>query len=242
MNFLESYFSVDQNQQICVSAEQGSNFAKQIADDFNPIHNADSRRFCVPGDLLFAIALKKYGLYADTTIRYLDLVAADTPLNYPSVAEGLSDGVMEVANNKGKQVLAMDFAGAHTTQDAQIEQLVRNYVVFSGQNFPHILVPLMLQHNVMINPARPLVIYQSMSLHFDTLDFSELDIQLADTTMEVLGKRGNAQLHFSLNSEGKKIGRGIKNLVLSGLREYHQPAITAMCDEYNESKQIWLAP
>ena len=51
-----------------------------------------------------------------------------------------------------------------------IEQLVRSYVLFSGQNFPYILVPLMAEHNVMINPARPLAIYQSMSLHLDRLD------------------------------------------------------------------------
>ena len=37
-----------------------------------------------------------------------------------------------------------------------IEHLVRSYVEFSGHSFPYILVPLMQQHNVMINTARPL--------------------------------------------------------------------------------------
>ncbi|MEO1880948.1 MAG: DUF3581 family protein, partial [Methylococcales bacterium] len=47
---------------VAITAEQGSLFAKEVAGDFNPIHDVDSKRFCVPGDLLFAIVLEKYGL------------------------------------------------------------------------------------------------------------------------------------------------------------------------------------
>ena len=52
--FLAPYFS-EQNQAISVSAQQASDFAKKIAQDFNPIHNVGAKRFCVPGDLLFAL-------------------------------------------------------------------------------------------------------------------------------------------------------------------------------------------
>ena len=34
--------------------KQASDFAKQVASDFNPIHDEDAKRFCVPGDLLFS--------------------------------------------------------------------------------------------------------------------------------------------------------------------------------------------
>jgi len=63
MKFLSDFYSALQGDQISVSAEQGNNFAKFIADDFNPIHDTQSKRFCVPGDLLFAIALERYGLH-----------------------------------------------------------------------------------------------------------------------------------------------------------------------------------
>ena len=54
--FLEK-FSCELNNTIVVSAEQGSDFAKNISNDFNPIHDPLNKRFCVPGDLLFALAV-----------------------------------------------------------------------------------------------------------------------------------------------------------------------------------------
>ena len=53
---IDQYFS-EPNGRICFTREQGSNFAKQMANDFNPLHDADGTRFCIPGDLLFAIIL-----------------------------------------------------------------------------------------------------------------------------------------------------------------------------------------
>ena len=58
---IDQYFS-EPNGRICFTREQGSNFAKQMANDFNPLHDADAKRFCIPGDLLFAIILAKYGI------------------------------------------------------------------------------------------------------------------------------------------------------------------------------------
>ncbi len=41
--------------------------------------------------------------------------------------------------------------------------------IFSGHTFPDILVKLMADNSVMINPARPMVMYQSMSIDLHTL-------------------------------------------------------------------------
>ena len=109
---------------------------------------------------------------------------------------------------------------------------MRSYVLFSGQNFPYILVPLMAQHNVMINPARPLAIYQSMSLHLDRLDLSQPSVELADTQMVVDGKRGDVELQFRLMDGGKLVGCGVKKIILSGLREYQQAAVDGMIADY----------
>ena len=83
MNFLEPFYTRSGERQYCSSAQQGSDFAKKVAGDFNPIHNADSRRFCVPGDLLFALALGQYGLHQSMSFQFLDLVGHDTPVDYP---------------------------------------------------------------------------------------------------------------------------------------------------------------
>ncbi len=79
---------------------------------------------------------------------------------------------------------------------AYIESLVKDYVRFSGQNFPHILQPLMKQHQVMINPQRPLVIYESMTLEFDRFSATSPELRLADNGLTVEGKRGLAPLGF----------------------------------------------
>ena len=239
MNFLNNFYTEVETGQLSISADQASGFAKTIADDFNPIHNADSRRFCVPGDLLFAIALGKYGLHQDMAFQFMDLIGADTPLIYPAAKDTRSPVQMQVVNHKDKPVLGINFGGEGSYNAARIEQLIKKYVVFSGQNFPHILVPLMQQHDVMINPKRPLVIYESMSIHFEQLEFSSLEIVLEKTSLKVEGKRGSAQLYFSLNSGGQTIGSGIKNLVLSGLREYDEQAVNQMCEDYMASKATY---
>lgn len=236
MNFINQYCSRGDHGQFSISAQQASGFAKQVAGDFNPIHHIDSKRFCVPGDLLFGIALSQYGLHKNMAFKFLDLVKADTPLRYPAAADADGEQKFEVVNDKDKPVLGIAFSAGSTHGPRRIEQVLRKYVAFSGQNFPHILVPLMKQHNAMINPQRPLVIYESMSFQFDELEFEALELELQKTNMTVDGKRGNAELHFTFNSNGRVIGSGLKNLVLSGLREYDEAAIQWMCDQYLASK------
>lgn len=237
MNFLDQYYDQNNQGKITVNGQQGSDFAKIIATDFNPIHDRDSKRFCVPGDLLFALALKEYGLHKNMVFEFLDLVSADTPLDYPEPIS--DDSELKVLNNKEKAVLGVKFGGGGVKEAQKSEALLKNYVAFSGQNFPHILVPLMKQHGVMINPARPLVIYKSMSFEINDLSFSELEITLEKTELTVKGKRGDANLFFSIKSNGQKIGSGIKTLVLSGLREYDEVAVQQLSDAYFHRKATW---
>ena len=233
MNFIEKYYNKN-NDEIVISATQGNDFAKEIANDFNPIHDTDAKRFCVPGDLLFAIALNRYGLHKEMKFQFRELVKADSGLTYPTKPSSQQDLQLDVVNDRSKIVLSLQASGECSNNNQQIEQLIRNYVAFSGHNFPHILVPLMRQHNVMINPIRPLVIYENMSLDFTTLEFIDLDIALAQTSLSVDGKRGHAELHFIITSDGENIGSGLKTLVLSGLREYDQVAIDDMVERYGQ--------
>ena len=234
MNFLDSYATPTATSQYCISAKQGSDFAKRVAGDFNPIHDPDSKRFCVPGDLLFAVALQQYGLHQRMSFQFLDLVSADSVLTYPPLAG--DDANVTIQSENGKSMLALQYSGDVSTKMSQIESLVKQYVAFSGQNFPHILVPLMQKHNVMINPKRPLVIYESMSFELAHLDFESVTLKLQEPSLQVLGKRGNAKLNFEFSSAGKVFGSGTKNLVLSGLREYDDVAMTQVCEDYLASK------
>lgn len=237
MSFIDKYYTDINENSLSVSGEQGSCFAKQVANDFNPIHHADSRRFCVPGDLLFAIALTKYGIHERMSFRFLDLLSANTPVSYPLAVQP----EIMVESIHGKPTLGINLVGNATHQGNKIESLIRKYVAFSGHNFPDILVPLMRAENVMINPQRPLVIYQSMTLEMSSLEFDAVSICLAETSLTVKGKRGDCKLEFDITYKGQNIGHGVKTLILSGLREYQEDSIQAMRDEYARSKLHGLA-
>ena len=218
--FLDSFYNQNETD-LTVSAEQGSRFAKAVSNDFNPIHDADSKRFCVPGDLLFAIALQRYGLSQEMHFTFSGMVSADTGLVFP---EAPGDQ-FEIVDGRDKCYLQVERSSGAVFEQGMIEQLVRSYVLFSGQNFPYILVPLMAEQNVMINPARPLAIYQSMSLHLDRIDLAQPSVELADTQMDV-------ELQFRLMDGADVVGCGVKKIILSGLREYQQAAVDKMIADY----------
>jgi hypothetical protein len=228
---LEPYLSGD-DPTPCVSAAQGSAFAKDLAGDFNPIHDADNPRFCVPGDLLFALVLTRTGLSSRMAFRFSGMVGADAPLRIETSAEQVL-----VRDRAGKTCLSVKRAGPSTHDPALIEALIRRYVAFSGHNFPHFLVPLMQRHGVMINPDRPLVIYEQMSFELSHLDRPPDAIHLTDSALDIAGRRGDARLRFDLTCHGERIGEGAKKLLLSGLRPLDQPALDGLVARY----QGWAA-
>lgn len=229
--FLQSFFLQTGNQ-ISISASQGSQFAKQICNDYNPIHDDESKRFCVPGDLLFALTLHRYGLSQQMRFDFAGLVPADKELVFPQ----WNESELSIADSREKTYLSVQRQGTTSDNQSVIEQLVRSYVEFSGHSFPYILVPLMQQHQVMINTARPLVMYQSMSLNLEHLDLSSPLVKFIDADMEVDGKRGNVSLKFAITDGEATVGSGEKKLVLSGLREFDQQAMDQLILDYEARK------
>jgi hypothetical protein len=229
--FLQSFYTESDNQ-FSVSGEQGSQFAKQICNDYNPIHDPDSKRFCVPGDLLFALSLNNYGLSEKMNFDFSGLVPADKLLIFPTS----DSSELVIKDEREKAYLTLFREGGNNPDQKAIEHLVRSYVAFSGHSFPYILVPLMEQHQVMINNNRPLVMYQSMSLNLDQLELEKPEVKLINADMQVEGKRGNVTLHFAINDGGKAVGRGEKKLVLSGLREFDPQVMDQLIKEYEARK------
>ncbi len=229
---VEKYY-LKRDRQIQVSRQQASDFAKNIADDFNPIHDIDAKRFCVPGDLLFAIMLAKYGLSSKMNFTFAGMVTDDVSLLVPDVNEEH----ISIISEAGKEYLYFDCSGDVSTDQALIDCFTRSYVEFSGHNFPHILVPLMAEHRVMINPDRPLVMYQGMSFELDRLDLVDPKLELVSSNLEIIKKRGNVTLEFCLKESGEVVGRGQKMMVLSGLRPYEQDKIEQLISAYVLRKQ-----
>ncbi len=233
--FLKEFYSI-QNGNISIDAEQASRFAKEVAHDFNPLHDIDAKRFCVPGDLLFALALEKYGLSQTMHFVFSGMVGHDILLNFPDT----DADKIEVNDNQGKTYLQVERSGNLSRDSALIESLTCDYVAFSGQNFPYVLVPLLAQENVMFNLSRPLVIYESMTLSFHHLDFRQASVEMLEPKMEVNGKRASAFLHFQIKADGHKVGKGVKKLAISVPSSYESEPMQAFVDGYLARKNDYL--
>jgi len=229
---LEDYYS-ENNSKISFSRQQASDFAKNIAGDFNPIHDTDAKRFCVPGDLLFSLVLTKCGLSQKMRFVFSGMVNNGVALNFPDTTAA----TLDIVDDNGKKYLSLERSG-DTTQDKDlIRDLTYSCVRFSGQTFPHVLVPLMSEQQVMLNPNRPLVIYESMTIDLDRLDFENPQLELTHPVFELDRKRGNVRLEFCLKADGETVGRGEKAMVISGLLAYDEAKVQAMVDSYATRKQ-----
>ncbi len=224
---LSNYYTIDTTH-LRISADQASHFAKAVAGDFNPLHDPDNRRFCVPGDLLFTVLLRHYGVSQRMKCRFSGMVGANVALQ---LEENPGDAY-ELRDADGKTYLHVDRSGEITHDSQLIERLARSYVAFSGRNFPHILVPLMQERGVMINIERPMVIYESMEFELERLNIPGVEIRLADSRLEVDGKRGESRLLFEFLCGEEVVGTGSKRLLLSGLRPYEQSGMDKLVEAY----------
>ena len=136
------------------------------------LYDADAKRFCIPGDLLFAIILAKYGISQHMEFVFSGMVTAGVELVLPEPS-----GELHINDTNGREYLRVKRAGETTRAESLISNLTQSYVEFSGQTFPHILVPLLAEQGVMIHPERPMVIYESMSIDLDRLDITRPVLQ-----------------------------------------------------------------
>ncbi|HFE38646.1 MAG TPA: DUF3581 family protein, partial [Gammaproteobacteria bacterium] len=185
------------------------------------------------GDLLFALTLKHFGISKKMTFEFSGMVSDQTPLKF----QELDNQQINICDNNDKVYLTAQRSGGNTNQRELINHFIQAYVGFSGQTFPHVLVPLMKAKGVMINPDRPLVIYNSMSLELDDLAMHQPSLELENSGLTVSGKRGDVCLSFNFIDAGKVVGHGEKNMVLSSLRDYDDEKIAQLVNTYNHRKE-----
>lgn len=215
------------------SRQQASAFAKQVADDFNPLHDPDAKLFCVPGDLLFAVVLSRYGISQRMRFTFSGMVGDGIALQLPDSA----DRLLTVVDAEEKPYLKVEREGDNSQDPQLVQGLISRYVQFSGHTFPDILVPLMAEHGTMVNTTRPLVIYESMEIDLDHLQIPAPELEFTGSRLEVSGKRGRVQLEFSLKSGNEIVGKGVKHMSLRGLRPFDQNMIDQLVDGYLRHKQ-----
>lgn len=234
--FLKKFYS-GSDDNIKITAEQGSLFAKDIANDFNPLHDVGAKRYVVPGDLLSSIVLEKYGISKKMQFIFTGMLGGDdVALDFPKT----NADQFEVMGSHNKSILKIERSGEKINDEAIIESLIRDYAAFSGYNFPYVLVPLMAKQKVMINIARPLVLYESMALEFEHMNFDDPKVEMVDPDLSVNGKRGDAHFNFQIKSGDEVVGKGFKKIVISGVREYEEQPMQAFVDNYLARKEAYL--
>ena len=233
---LEKFYNLE-GSRLSFTRQQASDFAKSVAGDFNAIHNVDSKRFCVPGDLLFSVIIHHYGLRQTMGFSFSGMLRDEVTLILPTV-NARENSIYDENNRK---YLDVSSDGAHSRNPELINSVTRSYVEFSGHTFPHVLVPLMQQNNVMINTERPLVIYDHMRISLDTLDIDSVELKLADSKFRLYGKRGDVALNYDLCCNDETVGKGQKKMVLSGLREYDQEKIDALVESFRVLKSCYAS-
>jgi hypothetical protein len=190
----------------------------------------------VPGDLLFSIVLTKYGLSEHMNFTFAGMVTDDVTLNFPKDSPQLL-----ITGENSKNYLSIDRDGETSKDSSLINTLINNYVAFSGQTFPHILIPLLKSKACMINPKRPMVMYQSMSIDLLRLDLKDISLEFDrdKTSIQTEGKRANICLAFKLKSHNEVIGNGEKRMLVSGLLPFDETAIASITTDYAQWKEAY---
>ena len=240
---------------------RASAFAKGVAGDFNPLHDVGNKRFCVPGDLLFAALLQHYGLHEQVSVSFAGMLGAHARLALPARAE--RGGRMHLCDERGREVLGYYASGERVEDATFIGRLSEEYVRFSGRTFPAILMPLMERAGVMVNPERPLIIYKDMAIRLDTAALAAslaerpagqgdpgdpddpddpggtLTLDAAGHAFSADGRKGAASVRFTIRRGGATLGEGEKNFVLTGLRDYDAGAVATLLERHEERRAAY---
>lgn len=217
---------------VTISAHQGSRFAKEIAGDHNPLHDPDAPRFCVPGDLLFALVVNRYGLADRMALTFRGMLRAGTTLEFPPT----SAPQFSITDSAARDYVSVTYGTSLPVPAAAVRGLIEAYVACSGQTFPDRLQPLLERHGVMFNPDRPLVVYDSMALSFHRPMTNPPTLRLIDAQLQVSGKRGDARFDFEILEGGCAVGQCSKKMVVSGLRPYDAAAMDDVVSRYQASR------
>lgn len=232
---LLSSFYQESSAGVLVSPAHASRFAKEIAGDFNPIHDPGAKRFCVPGDLLFSLVLDRYGLSEQMEVRFTGMVGEGVVLEFPATGQPQ----FSISDATGKTYLEAERSGRLVQDPEAVWAFARAYVAFSGQTFPHLLVPLLREQGVMINPERPLVIYERMSIRLSTLDIHRPRLESARHQVKLEGKRAEIHLGFRILDESGELGTGSKKMLVSSLKPYDEARSEAVIQEYRQRISGW---
>ncbi|QUM79598.1 DUF3581 family protein [Moritella sp. 5] len=234
--FLNEFYS-QKDSSFRFTQQQASRFAKTVANDYNKIHDVDNKRFCVPGDLLFAVSLAKFGLSETMKINFTGMVKNDVDLQFSP----LLNNKTAIVNADEQAFMELELGGSASYDEEIISKIIKEYVQFSGKNFPEIMVPLMRSENLMFNPARALIMYKCMQINLTRVDVKSIALKFDEAIINVQGKRATVTFKFDFYEGDEKVGTGQKEMLLSGLIPYEESVMNGVIADYQAAKTKYLS-
>ncbi|KXO14049.1 hypothetical protein AKG98_113 [Moritella sp. JT01] len=234
--FLNEFYS-QKDSSFRFTQQQASRFAKAVANDYNKIHDVDNKRFCVPGDLLFAVSLAKFGLSETMKIDFTGMVKNDVDLQFSP----LLNNKTAIVNADEQAFMELELGGNTSHDEEIISKIIKEYVQFSGKNFPEIMVPLMRSENLMFNPARALIMYKCMQISLTRVDVKSIALKFDEAIINVHGKRATVTFKFDFYEGDEKVGTGQKEMLLSGLIPYEESVMDGVIADYQAAKNKYLS-
>jgi hypothetical protein len=234
--FLNEFYS-QKDSSFRFTQQQASRFAKTVANDYNKIHDVDNKRFCVPGDLLFAVSLARFGLSETMKIDFTGMVKNDVELRFSP----LLNNKTAIVNADEQAFMELELGGNSSYDEKIISKIIKEYVQFSGKNFPDIMVPLMRSENLMFNPARALIMYKCMQINLTRVDVKSISLKFDEAIIDIHGKRATVTFKFDFYENNEKVGTGQKEMLLSGLIPYEESVMDGVIADYQAAKNKYLS-
>jgi len=159
--FLGNVFTVKGWSRITSAAARPA-CCKEVAGDFNPIHDPGCPPLLRARRIYFSLSyFWRFGLSTDMTFHFSRPAGLKTcPANF---AKG-ADGTIQVCDQARQGVSGSRPQRRHNTDKVFIEEFTLGYVAAFGQNFPPHHEALMESNGVMFNPTGQLVMYDSMTV------------------------------------------------------------------------------
>ena len=230
--FVDQYYTCHE-ENFYFPKHKSSAFAKQIAKDFNPLHDVKNRRFCVPGDLIFSAILSKFGANKEMTFDFKRMINGIEALNVVSSNESIS-----VKNIQNEEMISIHRGGEITHDKVFINGFIRSYVEFSGKMFPEVILNAMKKSGVMPSLKRPLIIYVKMSFSLNVFSSNRPQVMLRETVFEKLGRKGVMSLYFDVWVNGEIIGFGEKKIFIGSVCPCDPSALQVYINSYNARNNI----
>ena len=137
--------------------------------------------------------------------------------------------------------MELELDGKSSNDEHIISKIIKEYVQFSGKNFPDVMVPLMRTENLMFNPARALIMYKCMQINMTRVDVSSIELKFDEAVIDVKGKRATVTFKFDFYEGNEKVGTGQKEMLLSGLIPYEESVMNGVIADYQAAKEKYLS-